>query len=60
MKIRLWGLPEENDQVAEALRIAFLVVDESDDYLPRRGDSPLRRRYLEIRIPGQSQKPDGA
>jgi hypothetical protein len=50
VKIRLWGLPEENDQVAAALRAAFTVVDESDDYLPRRGDSPLRRRYIEIRI----------
>ncbi len=50
MKIRLWGLPEENDQVTAALRAAFTVVDESDDYLPRHGASPLRRRYIEIRI----------
>jgi len=50
VKIRLWGLPEENDQVTAVLRAAFTVVDESDDYLPRRGDSPLRRRYIEIRI----------
>ena len=50
MKIRLWGLPQENEQVAEALRKAFRVVDESDDYLPNRGGSPLRRRYLELRL----------
>lgn len=50
MKIRLWGLPQENNQVAEALRRVFTVVDESDDYLPHRGDSPLRRRYLELRL----------
>lgn len=50
MKIRLWGLPEENDQVTEALRKVFRVVDASDDYLPNRGDSPLRRRYLELRL----------
>jgi hypothetical protein len=59
VKIRLWGLPEENDQVAVALRAVFTVVDESDDYPPRRGDSPLRRRYLELRIPTAQQNPDG-
>lgn len=50
MKIRLWGLPAENDRVAAALRSAFAVVDESADHPPRRSDSPLRRRYLELRI----------
>ena len=58
MKIRLWGLPEENDQVAAALRASFTVVDESEDYPPRRGESPLRRRYLELRIPAAPQNPD--
>jgi len=50
MKIRLWGPPEENDRVTEALRAAFRVVDASGDYPPRHGDSPLRRRYLELRL----------
>ena len=50
MKVRLWGLPAENEQVTAALRAAFTVVDESGDHLPRHGDSPLRRRYLELRL----------
>lgn len=50
MKIRLWGLPTENDQVAQVLRAVFTVVEESGDYQPRYGDSPLRRRYLELRL----------
>jgi hypothetical protein len=50
VKIRLWGLPEENDRVVEAIRRSFTVVEESEDYPPRRGTSPLRRRYLEIRL----------
>ncbi len=50
MKIRIWGLPEENARVAEVLRTVFAVVDESEDYPPNRGTSPLRRRYLELRL----------
>lgn len=50
MKIRLWGLPAENDQVTEALRAVFRVVEVSADYPPRRATGPLRRRYLEIRL----------
>ena len=50
MNIRLWGLPAENDLVATALRTMFTVVDESEDYPPRRGNSPLRRRFVEVRL----------
>jgi hypothetical protein len=50
VKIRIWGPPEENARVTEVLRAAFTVVDESEDYPPNRGTSPLRRRYLELRL----------
>ncbi|HEV2345216.1 MAG TPA: hypothetical protein VGS97_14050 [Actinocrinis sp.] len=50
MKVRLWGLPEENDRVAEALRAAFRVINESEDCPPSHGDSPLRRRFLKLRL----------
>lgn len=50
MKIRLWGLPAENDQVTEVLRAAFRLVGQSADYPPRRAAGPLRRRYLELRL----------
>ena len=50
MKVRLWGLPADNDRVTEALRAAFAVVEQSADYPPRRAVGPLRRRYLEVRL----------
>jgi hypothetical protein len=60
VKIRLWGLPEENDLVVTALRTMFTVVDESEDYPPRRGTSPLRRRYVEVRLTQAPSEPGGA
>ena len=48
VKVRLQGLPAEVAKVAHLLRSQVRVLQESDDYPDKRGNSQYVRRYLDI------------
>lgn len=58
VRVRLEGLPDEVQRIADAMQAAGCVLERSSEYAPSRGGSGYVRVYLDCDLPEEVEDDD--
>ena len=58
VRVRLEGLPDEVQRIADAMQAAGCVLERSREYAPSRGGSRYVRVYLDCDLPKEVSRHD--